>query len=331
VAGNNIVINFPINSRMFIEPKWVMSSAWTGHIPFAGWLVDVLKPTALVELGTYTGTSYLAFCQAVRESNLDTRCYAVDTWEGDVHSGLYGESVYSQLSEYHDKNYLDFSRLMRATFDEGCACFEDNSIDLLHIDGLHTYEAVKHDFETWQPKLSSKSVVLFHDTNVHERNFGVWKYWSEISKLYPCFEFKHTYGLGVLLFGDDVPKPLLDVAKFSNEKVWEPIEQLFVILAKRINLHQKDESLAEATELLRQKDEYLATAAELLRQKDEHLATAAELLRQKDEHLATAAELLRQKDEHLATAAELIRQRDELLAEANAKLAVSIRLPCNKP
>jgi hypothetical protein len=261
---------------MFIEPKRLVPSAWIGHIPFAGWLVDILKPAALVELGTYNGASYLGFCQAIRESSLNTKCYAVDTWEGDVHAGLYGESVYSQLSEYHDNNYSDFSRLMRTTFDEACPFFEDKSIDLLHIDGLHTYEAVKHDFETWQPKLSSKSVVLFHDTNVHDRNFGVWKFWAEISKLYPCFEFKHSYGLGVLLFGEDVSDPLLDIAKLSSGDARELIEQLFVTLANRIELRQMEEQLTTASELLRLKDEHLATAAELIRQRDDLLAEAAD-------------------------------------------------------
>ena len=309
--------SFPLNNRMFIDPKRLMPSAWTGHIPFAGWLVDSLKPDTLVELGTYNGTSYLAFCQAVRESNLNTQCYAVDTWEGDVHAGLYEDSVYSQLSEYHDNNYSDFSRLMRTTFDEACICFENESIDLLHIDGLHTYEAVKHDFETWMPKLSKKAVVLFHDTNVYERNFGVWKYWAEISKLYPSFEFKHTHGLGVLLFGVDVSESLLEVTKLSSQNGCESIEQLFATLANQIELRQKD---ATASELLRQKDEHLATASELLRLKDEHLATASELLRQKDEHLATASELLRLKDEHLATASELLRLKDEHLATASELL-----------
>ena len=98
-----------------------------------------------------------------------------------------------------------FSRLVRSTFDDALTKFADGSIDLLHIDGYHTYEAVRHDFESWLPKLSASAVVLLHDTNVREMDFGVWKFWQDLSRDYPCFAFLHGHGLGVVAVGRSLP------------------------------------------------------------------------------------------------------------------------------
>ena len=155
---------------IFSRPtRLVWPPSWAGHIPFAFWFVDALRPRTLVELGTQAGLSYSAFAQAVQTLGIDTACYAIDTWEGDEHAGFYGEEVFAEWSAFHSRHFGGFSRLVRSTFDEALTHFSDGSIDALHIDGLHTYEAVRHDFESWLPKLSDCSVVLFHDVNVRER------------------------------------------------------------------------------------------------------------------------------------------------------------------
>ena len=118
---------------------------------------------------------------------------------------LWGE-VYQKVRRHHDRHYSAFSRLIRSTYDEAVAQFSDGTVDLLHIDGRHFYEDVKHDFEAWRPKLSGRSVVLFHDTNVRERNFGVFRLWEELSKSHPHFEFLHGHGLGILGVGTNVPE-----------------------------------------------------------------------------------------------------------------------------
>ncbi|UGQ22210.1 glycoside hydrolase family 99-like domain-containing protein [Brucella anthropi] len=173
---------------------------WAGHIPFAFWLMSNMRPRRFVELGTHKGNSYCAFCQAAERLRIDLTATAVDTWQGDVHMAREA-GLFEELSSYHDPKYGHFSTLLRSTFDDAKPYFSDGSIDLLHIDGTHTYDAVKNDFETWLPSLSDRAVVLFHDIEVRRDDFGVWKLWEELKGKYPSFTFTHSYGLGVLAVG----------------------------------------------------------------------------------------------------------------------------------
>ena len=176
---------------------------WAGHIPFAFWVMENVRPHLLVELGTHTGNSYCAFLQSAVLCNLPLKAYAIDTWEGDLQAGYYGNEIYDELSAYHDPLYGGISRLLRMTFNQALDYFSDGSIDLLHIDGLHTYDAVKDDFTSWLPKMSKCGVILMHDINVREHDFGVWKLWEEVSVRYPAVAFDHSNGLGVLYVGTE--------------------------------------------------------------------------------------------------------------------------------
>lgn len=195
----------------FLRPRLRQPYSWAGHIPFAYALIDMLRPATYVELGTDTGNSYLAICQAVKHLRLATRCFAVDSWIGDPHARFYGEDVYRTLRAYHDPKYGSFSTLVRKYFEDAVSDFDDNSIDLLHIDGLHTYEAVRNDFETWKPKLSERAVVLFHDSTVKDGDFGVWKFIEELAETYSMFSFNHSNGLTVMQVG---ARPAPEVSGF---------------------------------------------------------------------------------------------------------------------
>jgi O-antigen biosynthesis protein len=196
---------------LFWRPARIgVESAWHGHIPFAFWLVAETQPEVIVELGTHHGVSYSAFCEAVQRLGLPCQCFAIDTWKGDQHAGFYGEEVYANFSRFHER-YRAFSSLLRMEFGAAAETFDNARIDLLHIDGEHSYEAVRRDFETWLPKLSDRGIVLFHDTNVRGRGFGVWRIWSELSRQWPSFEFLHCSGLGVLAVGRRAPEAVLEL------------------------------------------------------------------------------------------------------------------------
>jgi hypothetical protein len=221
---------------MLMRPaRLAYPDSWLGHIPFAAWLMNAHQPGTYVELGTHSGNSYLACCQAAQAARLDTRCYAVDTWAGDAHAGRYGNEVFEELSAYHARHYAAFSRLLRMTFDEARPHFAAGSVDLLHIDGLHTYEAVRHDFDSWLPTLSAHGIVLLHDTNVRERDFRVWQLWAELRTAYPAFEFDHSHGLGVLLVG---PQQSPDVLSLLDAYREDPalVKALFAGLGQHVNM-----------------------------------------------------------------------------------------------
>ncbi len=206
--------------------RFGVDSAWYGHVPFAHWLVSNMKPGMLVELGTHNGVSYSAFCEAVARLHMPTSCFAVDTWLGDEHAGHYDEEVYEDFVRFNSAHYASFSELLRCTFDEALPYFADNSIDLLHIDGVHYYDAVKHDFESWLPKLSDRAVVLLHDTNVYGWRFGIWRLFRELKQRYPTFEFLHGSGLGVVAVGTSVPAAVDALCNLDNGTT-NPIRECF--------------------------------------------------------------------------------------------------------
>jgi hypothetical protein len=220
----------PVLDPLFWPPVIDKVGPWTGHIPFAHWLICTMRPRLVVELGVYAGTSYTAFCQAVKSMHLPTRCYGIDTWEGDEHAGYYAENIYNELYTLNDEEFSNFSTLMRTTFDQALPSFEDATIDLLHIDGRHTYDDVKHDFSTWLPKLSDRGVVIFHDTEERRTDFGVWKFWSELKVQYPNFSFLHSHGLGVLCVGAQIAPGVAELASGLSYSQISLVQERFRLL-----------------------------------------------------------------------------------------------------
>jgi predicted nucleic acid-binding Zn-ribbon protein len=273
-AISDVIRRLSIGDEVFMEPdRLVPFEHWLGHIPFAFWLTTALRPRRLVELGTHRGNSYCAFCQAITRASIDCAAYAVDTWKGDVHM-VTEQGLLDELRKYHDPRYGRFSKLIESTFDEASKHFSPGSIDLLHIDGTHTYDAVRADFETWRPMLSDRAVVLFHDINERQGNFGVWRVWEELALEFPHFAFSHSHGLGVLGVGPNLPGPVQALFKLEPDRAAH-VRQMFGALgASMFRRLQSDTLTAALNEVEARANEELTEAKSQNSRLTESLLTA---------------------------------------------------------
>jgi predicted O-methyltransferase YrrM len=59
----------------------------------------------------------------------------------------------------------------------------EQKVDLLFIDGDHTYEGVRRDFEMYSPLVRKGGIIAFHDIcpGPEENVGGVPRFWAEVS------------------------------------------------------------------------------------------------------------------------------------------------------
>lgn len=232
---------------------------WHGHRRFAYDLIQFIKPERIVELGTYWGTSFFAFCQAVKDFNLATECVAIDTWEGDEHTGKYDSEAFETFCQIEKQLFSNINiRQLKMRFDDALNHIDDDSVDLLHIDGCHEYDAIKKDFESWLPKLTKNAIVLFHDV-ADDVDYGSVRYWKEVSTNLPYLVFQHSWGLGVLFPKDQIYYQQILANRFDEKmKIYEyrsELEYVSVYLDDfRKKIIERDNLINEQRSLLLEKD-----------------------------------------------------------------------------
>jgi predicted O-methyltransferase YrrM len=171
-------------------------SAWVGLGTIAYEIVTHFRPQRIVELGSFGGFSTCVMGLALRDLNQGGQVYAVDSWTGDKHTGSYGEQVYESFLRARRKLGLDTTIVpLRMTFEEASRHIKPG-IDLLHIDGFHTFKAVSNDFKCFRPLLIPNAVVLFHDVYTGFR--GMRLFWALISRRFPSHLIPYSHGLGVI-------------------------------------------------------------------------------------------------------------------------------------
>jgi len=169
-------------------------SAWTGHREFAEWLVQTIKPKVIVELGVDYGFSTFVFANAIKSNQLDCKMYGIDLFQGDEHTGI--RNTYDGVIEKKQLYNLDCLEIIVDDF-EAVSKTWTTPIDILHIDGLHTFEAVQADYTNWHKFVKDDGIILFHDVAAFRDTVG--RFFNSIDDAYGFkTHFEHSAGLGIL-------------------------------------------------------------------------------------------------------------------------------------
>ncbi|WP_314855302.1 class I SAM-dependent methyltransferase [Stomatobaculum longum] len=344
----NWVVSDPRYDADQLNPK-LKFAYWEGHRDFAYDLLQFVRPERLVELGSQYGCSLFTFCQAVRDFKLDTEINAVDMWSGDIGAEITGEEVYALVQKTAATYYPEVNlHLFQMCFDDARPNFADNSIDILHIDGGHTFEDVEHDFTTWLPKLKENGIVLFHDV-YSPIDQGSCDHWEKTKKEYDChFDFTHSCGLGILFPKGRYWYDKLEAAGFFKyykdlyfyrskykytQARFDELKGLYEERYRAIEqqskmIDERDARIAADERLVAEKDAAIASQTRLIEERDATIASQTKLIDERDARIAADEKLVAEKDAAIANQAKMIDERDariaadeKLVAEKDAAIA----------
>tara|TARA_R100001591_G_scaffold19914_3_gene27902 strand:- start:3957 stop:4466 length:510 start_codon:yes stop_codon:yes gene_type:complete len=103
--------------------------------------MDCEKNT-IIEVGIWKGTSSIAFSKHFK------KVYSLDI-------------VKSAIDNLNSKNIQNIEAILRD--DKTCDIFDDESIDVLYIDGDHSKEGVMTDLKELYPKIKKEGYISGHD------------------------------------------------------------------------------------------------------------------------------------------------------------------------
>ena len=165
-------------------------------------------PCHVLEVGTSNGGTLFLLARVATN----------DAWliSVDLPLGPYGGGYPAWKSPFYRSFALSHQtiQLIRsdshdpATVEKVRALLMGNRLDLLFIDGDHTYEGVKKDFEMYEPLVREGGRIVLHDIVPHRKELGcgVDRFWDEVKTGREYMEFienrdRQWGGLGMIVKG----------------------------------------------------------------------------------------------------------------------------------
>jgi len=154
-------------------------------------IVRAFKPKTMMEIGTARGGSLFLFSRVLPENSF---ILSLDLPGGSFGGGypFWKIPLYKSFASNSQKIELVRANSHEAkTKDKITEILGERKLDFLFIDGDHTYEGVKRDFELYSSLVKKGGIIAFHDVAHHpaETNCNVDKFWGEVKKKYKHKEF----------------------------------------------------------------------------------------------------------------------------------------------
>jgi predicted O-methyltransferase YrrM len=168
------------------------------------WLLEKLEqdpPKTIVEIGTDEGGTLFLW---TRVAAPDALLVAVDSRPLGILGQLSAYAIVRKgLARKRQRIELvmPVNSQIQATVDRVRGLIENKPVDFLFIDGDHSYEGVKRDFELWSPLVRPGGLVAFHDMRPDHPD-GVPRLWAELKERFETEEriasTEPNYGIGVV-------------------------------------------------------------------------------------------------------------------------------------
>lgn len=182
----NLIINLGLNKELLDEqPEIVRNNGgglliWQYPNQFSKYLLFLQKQkiNSYLEIGCRWGGTFILTNEYLKKFNIIKKSVAIDLLDSPVKNYCSNnkETKFIKINSKSEKfkNYIKL-----------------NFFDLILIDGDHSYEAVKSDYELIK---DSSKIIVFHDV-VNNNSPGTVKFWNEIkeNKNYYSYEFIEQY------------------------------------------------------------------------------------------------------------------------------------------
>jgi predicted O-methyltransferase YrrM len=190
-------------------------------------LVRRHRPNVVVEIGTAYGGTFYALCQvAPSRSTL----VSLDLPGGDFGRGYRSDTVALLRRLAKRRQIVHFLPLDSHEPSSKIVLVEllaDAQIDFLLIDGDHTYEGVKADFDMYAPLVAEGGLIAFHDVvpGKPKRVGGVPHFWAEVSERFESLEFVKSWKQGGFGIGVVRTPSHAEAADLSRARAWRDAQE----------------------------------------------------------------------------------------------------------